>query len=55
VVEYRRQFLLALEKSDSNEQLRGREKDYFRGRLSTGVTAPEHQLKLELREFGEPK
>jgi hypothetical protein len=49
--ESRRRFLVELADTGSEAQRRAWEKDYFRGGAPGGVTAPDHQLKLQLREF----
>jgi hypothetical protein len=47
--ESRGEFLETIEKNNSSEW----QKDYFRGKLPGESHAPEHQLKLELREFSD--
>jgi Family of unknown function (DUF6065) len=47
----REQFLIDLAKSGSDAQRRGWEKHYFHGRSPGDAAAPEHQVKLHLKDF----
>ena len=49
----REQFLIDLAKTGSDAQRRGWEKHYFHGRSPGDTSAPEHQVKLHLKEFVE--
>lgn len=50
----RERFLIDLREPRSAAAQRGWQKDYFQGVSPGGLVAPEHQLKLRLREFAAP-
>jgi hypothetical protein len=49
----REQFLAGLKEPQSEAIRQSWEKHYFRGTAPSGAQAPEHQVKLKLREFEE--